>query len=70
MSSALLVSKTPYQMTPTELEELKTQLQELLDKRFHLTQCITMGSTSVIRKEERWIDADVCGLSPIAPSDS
>jgi len=26
------ISKTPYGMTPTELAELKTQLQELLDK--------------------------------------
>ena len=28
------ISKTPYKMTPVELKELKTQLQELLDKRF------------------------------------
>ena len=28
------ISKTPYRMAPAELKELKTQLQELLDKRF------------------------------------
>ena len=26
------ISKAPYRMAPTELKELKTQLQELLDK--------------------------------------
>ena len=28
------LSRTPYRMAPTELKELKTQLQELLDKGF------------------------------------
>ena len=28
------ISRTPYHMAPTELKELKTQLQELLDKGF------------------------------------
>ncbi|KAL5560764.1 hypothetical protein UlMin_036975 [Ulmus minor] len=28
------ISKTPYQMAPTELKELKEQLQEMLDKKF------------------------------------
>ena len=28
------ISKTPYRMAPVELKELKTQLQELLDKGF------------------------------------
>ena len=28
------ISRTPYRMDPTELKELKTQLQELLDKGF------------------------------------
>ena len=30
------ISKTPYRMAPVELKELKTQLQELLDKGFIL----------------------------------
>ena len=28
------ISRAPYRMAPTELKELKTQLQELLDKGF------------------------------------
>ena len=28
------ISRGPYRMAPTELKELKTQLQELLDKGF------------------------------------
>ena len=28
------ISKVPYRMSPTELKELKVQLQELLDKGF------------------------------------
>ena len=28
------ISRSPYKMAPTELKELKIQLQELLDKRF------------------------------------
>ena len=28
------ISRVPYRMAPTELKELKTQLQELLDKGF------------------------------------
>ena len=28
------ISKAPYRMAPTELKELKVQLQELLDKGF------------------------------------
>ena len=31
---ATLLSRTPYRMAPTGLKELKTQLQELLDKGF------------------------------------
>lgn len=27
-----LISKAPYQMTPIELKELKTQIEELLEK--------------------------------------
>lgn len=34
ISSATLISKAPYRMTPVELQELKVQLQKLLDKRF------------------------------------
>ena len=34
MPGTALVSRAPYRMAPTELKELKVQLQELLDKGF------------------------------------
>ena len=34
LSGMTLISKAPYRMAPIELKELKTQLQELLDKGF------------------------------------
>ena len=43
-------SITPYRMAPLELNELKLQLQELLEKkkkkkRVYSTKCITVGSS-------------------------
>ena len=34
IQGAIPISKAPYRMAPTELKELKAQLQELLDKGF------------------------------------
>ena len=34
LSGAASISKAPYKMAPTELKELKINLQELLDKGF------------------------------------
>ena len=34
LPGAVPISRAPYRMAPTELKELKTQLQELLDKGF------------------------------------
>ena len=34
VSGTELISMAPYRMTPTELRELKEQLQDLLDKKF------------------------------------
>ena len=34
LPGATPISKAPYRMAPTKLKELKTQLQELLDKGF------------------------------------
>ena len=34
IQGTLPISRAPYRMAPTELKELKTQLQELLDKGF------------------------------------
>ena len=48
------ISKAPYRMAPAELQELKIQLKEMLDKRVYKTKCFAMGSTSFICQEERW----------------
>ncbi|WVZ51598.1 hypothetical protein U9M48_002728 [Paspalum notatum var. saurae] len=47
------IAKAPYRMSGKEYDELKRQLDELLEKGVNQMQCITMGSPSVIRKEER-----------------
>ena len=48
------VSKTPYKMSTSEMLELKMQLQELLEKKVYPTECVSLGSTSSVCKEERW----------------
>ncbi|XP_028082888.1 uncharacterized protein LOC114284191 [Camellia sinensis] len=45
------ISKTPYRMSPVKPEELKMQLQDLLDNS---SQHITLGSTSAIYEKEGW----------------
>ncbi|KAA3461866.1 MATE efflux family protein 2, chloroplastic-like [Gossypium australe] len=52
------ISIAPYRMIPTELKELKAQLQELTNRGFARPRC-----TSAICKEERWIDETVYRLS-------
>ena len=47
------VSKAPYRMSTPELLELKMQLQELLEKKYQ-AECVPLGSTSSVCKEERW----------------
>jgi hypothetical protein len=39
-------------MPPNELAELKIQLQDLLDKGFHSSECITMGLSGLICEKE------------------
>ncbi|KAL0282789.1 UNVERIFIED_CONTAM: hypothetical protein Sangu_2932000 [Sesamum angustifolium] len=48
-----LISIAPYRMALVELQELKKQLEELLKKGFQ-AEYFTVGSTSVVCKEERW----------------
>ncbi|XP_057518416.1 uncharacterized protein LOC130799333 [Amaranthus tricolor] len=48
------ISKPPYRMAPSEMQELKTQLQELIDKGFYKAQCFSLGCSSSICEEERW----------------
>lgn len=52
---AALISKASYRMAPKELQELNVQIWELMDKKFIKAQCIAVGSTGTICKEERWI---------------
>jgi hypothetical protein len=49
-------------MTPSELAELKIQLQDLQD-RFHSTEHLTLGMPGSVRKEERSRVKVMCGLS-------
>ena len=48
------VSKTPYKMSRPEMLELKMQLQESLGKEVYQAECVSLGSTSSVCKEERW----------------
>ena len=47
-----LISKAPYHMAPTELKELKTQLQELLDKVFFRPSVSPYGAPVLFVKKK------------------
>ena len=46
------ISKAPYHMAPTELKELKTQLQELLDKGFVQPSVSPWGAPVLVVKKK------------------
>ena len=46
------ISRAPYRMAPTELKELKTQLQELLDKGFIRTSVSPWGAPVLFVKKK------------------
>ena len=46
------ISKAPYRMDPTKLKELKTQLQELLDKGFVLPSVLPLGAPILFVKKK------------------
>ena len=46
------ILRTPYRMAPTELKELKTQLQELLDKGFIRPSVSLWGAPVLFVKEK------------------
>ena len=52
-------SRAPYRMAPTELKELKIQLQELLDKGFIRPSVSPWGAPVLFREKERWHPTDV-----------
>nr|GEU47750.1 hypothetical protein [Tanacetum cinerariifolium] len=45
----------PYHLAPSELKELSDQLKELSEKGFYTPEFFTLGSFSVVRKEERHV---------------
>lgn len=47
------VCKVPYQMAPIELKELKTQLQELVDKGFIQLSSLPWGVSMLFIKNDR-----------------
>ena len=53
LPGSTLVSIPLYRMTLTELKELKTQLQNLVDKGF-IKPSVSMGCTSFVYEKERW----------------
>ena len=46
------ISRAPYRMAPTELKELKTQLQELLDKGFVQPSVLPWGAPFCLSKRK------------------
>jgi hypothetical protein len=53
------IHKALYRMAPTELRELKEQLQEFLDHGFICPSVSLWGSASVVCEEERHVYAAV-----------
>ncbi|XP_057247157.1 uncharacterized protein LOC130589681 [Beta vulgaris subsp. vulgaris] len=62
------LSKAPYRMAPAELQELKTQLQELIDKGFIRPSVSPWGALFCCQKE-RWEYAALHRLSRIEQGD-
>ena len=54
------MSMDPYRMAPTVLVELKKQI--VVEETIYSAQHFTLGSASVVGKEEGWEFASVCGL--------
>ena len=53
------ISKAPYRMAPTELKELKTQLQELWDKGFVLPSVSPWGAP-VLFVKKKYVTLRMC----------
>jgi hypothetical protein len=51
---AVSVSRTPYRMSTPKLVELKLHLKEMMDKDYICSECVSMGSISLVCEEERW----------------
>jgi len=49
-------------MAPAKLKKLKTQLDELLEKRLYPAQYVPMKSPDVVHEKEGWNPEIVCRL--------
>ena len=56
------ISKAPYRMAPTELKDLKVQLEELLQKGFIRPSVSLWGAPILFVKKERWNFETLYGL--------
>ena len=54
------ISKRPCRMPAKDLEEIKKQIKELLDKGYIHPELVTLGITSASSGEEGWIIKDGC----------
>ena len=63
------VSIPPYRMASTELQELKVQLQDMLDKGFIRPSTSPWGCSNTLREEKRWDNAVIYALSSVKPID-
>ena len=52
LPGTISISRAPYRMAPTELKELKNQLQELLDKGFARPSVSTWGGPVLFVKKK------------------
>ncbi|GJT39858.1 putative reverse transcriptase domain-containing protein [Tanacetum coccineum] len=52
VSGAAPVARAPYRLTPAEIQEVSTQLQELYDKGIYKTQFLTLGSSGFCFKKK------------------
>ena len=50
--SAALIAKTPYRLAPPEMQEMSTQLRELLDKGFFRLNCSPWGALILFVKKK------------------
>ena len=58
-----LVSMAPYRMVPTELAELKRQIEDLLEKKFIRPSVSPWGAPLLLVKKKIWELLTLCGLS-------
>ncbi|GKE80599.1 putative reverse transcriptase domain-containing protein, partial [Tanacetum coccineum] len=55
VSGAAPIARAPYRLAPSEMRELSVQLQDAAGERIYSSEFITVGSTSFVCEEKRWI---------------